>query len=52
MVSIAPFSPGGSGSNPSWFAVSNSNRKLSVAKKCLASTVTLQWGDTVVGVDK
>ena len=29
MVSIAAFGPRHSGSNPSWFAVSNSNKKLS-----------------------
>ena len=32
MVSIATFGPGDLGSNPSWFAVSNSNQKLSLVK--------------------
>ena len=31
MVSVATFGPGYSGSNPGWFAVLNSNKKLSVA---------------------
>ena len=29
MASIAPFGPGDPGSNPGWFAVLNSNKKLS-----------------------
>ena len=33
MVSVAAFGLGDPGSNPGWFAVSNSNRKLSFHKK-------------------
>ena len=39
-VSVAAFGPGDPGSNPGWFAVSNSNKKIQ-ACGTLASTVTL-----------
>ena len=45
MVSLAAFSPGDQGSNPSWFSVSNLNQKIEfpgLTQACgtLASTVT------------
>ena len=32
LISLSAFGPGGPGSNPGWFAVSNSNQKLSFHK--------------------
>ena len=56
MVSIAAFGPCDRGSNPSWFALSNSNQKLSF------TNITSMWfssrycnpamGDTLVDVDQ
>ena len=42
---VAAFCPGDPGSNPGWFAVSNSNQKLSFTKNTsvwIVSTVNLQ----------
>ena len=49
MVGIATFGPGDPGSNPGWFGVPNSNKKIVFSQiiqafSILASTMTLQLG--------
>ena len=56
MVSIATFGPGDPGSNPGWFAVMNSNQKLSFMNNTSvwysSKYCNPAMGDTLVGGDK
>ena len=49
MVSIAAFGPGHQGSNPGWFAVSNSNRKLSFTNNTTVWYSSKNFNPVMVG---
>ena len=56
MANVAPFVPRDRGSNPSWFAVSNSNQKLSFTNNTRmwysSKFFNLVMGGTLEGGDK